>query len=427
MPARNTSTTTKKKASTNASKPAKPKPQIFVTSESSPEDILHASWRFLSAYQFFHTFRTYLKLPLTFSLERLENALLHGCRIDPSLRESSISSESSISNEQPSKNLATYMICFIKPLLTQRRYQSIHVHNYDESIHHLFPAYNSFFTLNVVQKIDLLKAIEQAYMELSDEKLQVLKSEDLIPDMMRLSPIGTDKQGWTYWYFGDSRLYREIPIPQGKKGIDMLNQTEFTFQLICYSLESWHNTISVFQKETNKELAAKICDLGLEIIRKLEAQEAARLKNEAKSKRAKELESVPRKRSSRLEVKFDQEAKRQKIIEEEKQRSALEEIERKNKIKQEKLTAQQEERELRVEEARLKNDLHAYLTGLISNAEEDQVLKLRKLRAPIYSTTTEQLLLEKMKGWIELLEHPISVELQDNHVQFKGEHLSEGK
>ena len=87
----------------------------------------------------------------------------------------------------------------------------------------------------------------------------------------------------------------------------MLNSRDFTFELVCHSIESWHQTVKIFEstksKGAAKELGVKICELALEIIGKMEAREAARLRNEAKLKKARELELVPRKRSRRLEVK----------------------------------------------------------------------------------------------------------------------------
>jgi hypothetical protein len=132
-----------------------------------------------------------------------------------------------------------------------------------------------------------------------------------------MNPLGTDYEGWTYWYFGGTRLYREIPLPQGssKRSTEWMNVTDFSFDLICSTTEEWHNLIKKFQpsnRSSNKELASTLCDIGLKAISEFEAREAARqakeaarLKREAKLEKAKKVELLPKKRSSRLEVKVN--------------------------------------------------------------------------------------------------------------------------
>lgn len=104
----------------------------------------------------------------------------------------------------------------------------------------------------------------------------------------------------------DTRLYREIPIPCGKRGTNITDITDFTFELSCSTEEEWHQVIKKFQpsnRTSSKELATKICDIGLIVIGKLEAKAATIARHEAKLRRAKELELIPKKRSRRLEVK----------------------------------------------------------------------------------------------------------------------------
>lgn len=85
-----------------------------------------------------------------------------------------------------------------------------------------------------------------------------------------------------------------------------MNTTYYTFQLLCSTVEEWHEVVKRFQpskRAASKELASALCDLGLEVIAKLEARAAALAKKELKMKRAKELELIPKKRSRRLEAK----------------------------------------------------------------------------------------------------------------------------
>lgn len=113
--------------------------------------------------------------------------------------------------------------------------------------------------------------------------------------------MGSDDDGWTYWYFGDQRLYREVPIPNGQRGVNMMNSTDFTFQLVCSTVEGWHDTMKKITKPM--KLADAISEVGLKSIAIFESREYTRQSKIKKLQRAKELESVPKKRSSRLEAK----------------------------------------------------------------------------------------------------------------------------
>lgn len=109
-----------------------------------------------------------------------------------------------------------------------------------------------------------------------------------------------------YWYFGDDRLYREIPLPVGRKAVTISDTREFTFELVCSTIQEWKDILEKFKptkRTSNRDLASAISALGREMVAKLEAREENRLRNEAKIKRARELELMPKKRSRRLEVK----------------------------------------------------------------------------------------------------------------------------
>jgi hypothetical protein len=85
-----------------------------------------------------------------------------------------------------------------------------------------------------------------------------------------------------------------------------MNSTDFSFDLVCSTAEEWHDMVKKFQpsnRSSSKELASTVCEIGLEAIRILDARETARLRREAKIERAKKVELLPKKRSSRLEVK----------------------------------------------------------------------------------------------------------------------------
>ena len=83
---------------------------------------------------------------------------------------------------------------------------------------------------------------------------------------------------------------------------------------------------------------------------------------------------------------------------------------------------------MKIEEARLKNDLHTYLTQRMADKDitQDELASLRELRLGIFSTTTEQVRKEKMKGWVQLLENPVTAKINEQHVTFVGDSLPEG-
>lgn len=92
----------------------------------------------------------------------------------------------------------------------------------------------------------------------------------------------------------------------GKKAATISDTSEFTFELMCSTINEWKDTIEKFKptkRTASRQLASAITALGKEIIAKLEAREEQRLRHEAKMKRARELELIPKKRSRRLEVK----------------------------------------------------------------------------------------------------------------------------
>ncbi|KAI9486265.1 MAG: hypothetical protein EXX96DRAFT_476219 [Benjaminiella poitrasii] len=391
----------KKKPVKATLKPVKQKPVIKVTeTESSPEEIVHSSWKFITAFQFFHVFRHYFQIPASFNIDKLEHALC----------------------QRPSFAFADFMAHIINTLIRQ----PVTNENYEDRLLTLFPDYQDRFSdLSLMDKIDVLKAIEYAHLE--EENFMTFRNE-ITPESIRMDPLGIDYEGWSYWYFGDTRLYREIPL-SNKKG----SLPDFTFELVCSTVEDWHEIVKRFQpknRTSNRELADHICEIGLEVIGKLEAREATRLKNEAKLKRAKELELIPRKRSRRLETRFEEEAKRQKLLEIERQQAELEAIERKQRLKEERLRAEQEKRKLKVEEARLKNEAHAYLSSLISaSMDKESILKLRELRNQIHKKASiDEDQVVKMRRWIPLLSKKIFIEFKEGKIRFTSEeNLDEGK
>ncbi|KAI8068973.1 hypothetical protein BDF21DRAFT_454578 [Thamnidium elegans] len=409
------------------SRNTKEKPTISVTKNSSPEEILSSSWKFINTVQFFNRFQEYFELPKLF-IEKLEESLLLE-KWDKSQigRESSVSSNTS----QPELPLDNYIVQFliqiIAPLLNRRI--TLNVNNLDQHLSRLFPQYSTpFASLSVLDKISLLKDIQDLHLQNLDDKFVSFKNEKPAEEI-RVEPLGTDYQGWTYWYFGDTRLYREIPIPNGKRGQNIID-TDFTFQLMCSTEQEWQDTITTFQpcnRTGSKELRSKIIEIGSQVIHKLESVKAAKARKEAKLRRSKELELIPKKRSSRLEVKQDIEAKRQKTLEIAKQQAGLEEYERKHKLKIEKKLAEQEQQELRIEEAKLRNNVHQFISQIISSDQHKHDLAtLKELRTLLNKRATEQERLNRMQAWIKLLDWDISLDKTTNSlIKFNGSNLDQ--
>ncbi|KAI7897782.1 uncharacterized protein BX663DRAFT_490608 [Cokeromyces recurvatus] len=415
----------KKQQSRTSSTLANTKPVITVTeNNSTPEEILHASWKFITAFQFFYLFRSYFKIPTSFTIERLEQLLLS--QLDLEDDTSSIITNSSTQSQKRGLQytIADFMACILNPLTRQQ----VNNENYEDHVLKLFPEYSDRFSkLPIMDKINLLKTIEHSHLNAGEESFMAYRNETT-PESIRMNPLGKDHEGWTYWYFGGTRLYREIsPRILSKKSYQEL--PNFTFELVCSSIEEWHKIVKDFQARTsNRDLVTHICKIGLEVIDKLEAREAARLRNEAKLKKIKELELLPRKRSRRLEVKSEENAKRQRLLEIERQRIELEEIERKKQLMEAKLQAEQEKRDLKVGEARLKNEVYHYLSRLISEAvDREEARRLKELRNQTNKNTTDKEKLIKMQGWIRLLDEKVTVDYNEEKLRFVNERLNEDR
>lgn len=160
-------------------------------------DILHASWEFISAFQFFNTFKAYFHLSKNLSIEQLENALLakkddlqqqqqqqdDEVQDDASMhlkRESSVLSQQSNQSgtPQPMRNyLANFIVHILSPLLTQRQKGVINNDNYEDYIAQVFPEYTNFSEMSILDKIKVLKSIELAHVEIAHPDLLALQSD----------------------------------------------------------------------------------------------------------------------------------------------------------------------------------------------------------------------------------------------------------
>lgn len=216
-------------------------------------------------------------------------------------------------------------------------------------------------------------------------------------------------------------------MPTGKRGQNKMN-TDYTFQLVCSTEEEWHDLIKTFQpsnRTSNKELSGKLIEIALNVISKLEYRKVAQARHEAKLKRTKELELIPKKRSRRLEVKQDEEAKRQKILEIARQQEELQEYERREKLKREKQLAEQEQQELLGEEARLRNNVHDCIAQMISSGSVPEDLA-REVETQLSKRATEQERLNRMQAWIRLSNLDVKLDKNSQDIKFEGNDLNRG-
>lgn len=117
----------------------------------------------------------------------------------------------------------------------------------------------------------------------------------------------------------------------------------------------------------------------------------------------------------------------QEILDLEQQKEEYEEFERQKKRKEEKKALEQEKRDIKVEEARLRNEIHDYVQGLISNKFETDI-NLNELKNQMSVKASEEDHIVKMQGWVSLLSDDITLHVdKDNQISFEGDDLSEGK
>lgn len=151
--------------------------------------------------EFFTVFRPYFQLP-TVTIEKLERALLNS-KVDSdgwssvntppanqddqdrSKRESSILSTASSQpdRKKESKYLQSFLTLILSPLLKTRQRQL----SLDQQIVIVFPEYKdtTFTSLNIMDKIRILKRIQDLHMESDDEKFITFKNENQADNLVK--------------------------------------------------------------------------------------------------------------------------------------------------------------------------------------------------------------------------------------------------
>ncbi|KAI7857988.1 hypothetical protein BDC45DRAFT_603043 [Circinella umbellata] len=405
---------TKKKAAPPTKTPTKPTPpSISVTDASSPEQILHSSWKFLYCYQFLSLFGSYLKLP-AITIESLENALTvakptptfarsQGSFLAEEINNRLVLDNTTNANQinnTPHQLLERTFTVLLKHIQSrQTNTSNWHSHLYDYLLDHddhddilLTESKESWtlYDLTVPEKIRVLKSLIDD-MEKTNQMMNL--RGDITPETLRLVHIGEDSEGWRYYMFDNVRLYRELPLPH-KKGMPQLNGADYTFELVCDdTIEEWQACIDRFSAKTRnhneKALRLEIHEIAPKVIETLEAQLAAKVREQAKLEKLRKLEEMPRKRSRRLEIKEDELTKRRRINEEEQQRIALERQEREDAKKREQEQKRLEQEQMIQTEADLKNYMYELITSKIDEAVARQEEKLSSLSSPADSSTMD--------------------------------------
>ncbi|CDH50891.1 predicted protein [Lichtheimia corymbifera JMRC:FSU:9682] len=436
-------------------------PGIQVTNASTPEAMLHSSWKFLYSYHFLSLFASALHIS-SLKLDTLESAMLTSLpstntgngllRTMSSMLADDFTENCNINHETDTQRFHHLVENIIQSLFDASRLR----HKNSKSNGHLalyehlsettpisIPKESwSFWELDLLGRIHALKWLIDQVDWQHLQSWQVGMAED----KMRLTPLGTDRQGWTYWMFDDTRLYRELPMNLlQRKTIALLESTDYTFELVCRTIDDWKELKSRFsttsRKPAEKALALNLETIVPEAIQRLEALQLKKEREEARRERARQLEALPRKRSRRLEAKENELNKRRKVKEVEEQRMAMQVFEQQQAVQQK----SHDEHLLKDVERGLKKYIHDHIqeeidrileedTAALEKDEGDLADKIRSTRRSpavrhnprlAFLRDLDEVLskkagieqrVEKMRGWATLLDdqHGVKVSRGDN-------------
>ncbi|CAO3589420.1 unnamed protein product [Absidia cylindrospora] len=372
----------------------------------------------------------------------------------PSSRESSVvDSIGSVQHE----SLAKLLVPLLVSLFDDKKRRNITDSNYPEYIykymyHHSveedvqeilgrYPDKVDFAALSLLDKICILKELVDNVFE-TGTALQW--KNNMNPEEMRACSIGKDASGWSYYIFGDSRLYREIAFSPRKK------ETDYTFELIATTQDEWQSWMDKFSLNSSKalerSLAQDLYEHGTVVIQKFETKKAAKLREEAKLERAKKFDMLPKKRSRRIEVKSEEDDRRRQLEELERAQWEYEELKREQDRKEQEELAEKEKQMMHVEDARLKEQVYQQLDRMVAEhrhvkrlskeqptigsetnldeQDDNWMAQLKYLRTKLKKSATYDETIEKLTGWATLLgddykvftdmEEPILMEDQEN-------------
>ncbi|CDS13032.1 hypothetical protein LRAMOSA05216 [Lichtheimia ramosa] len=416
--------------------------------------MLHSSWKFLYSYRFLSLFGSPLGLS-SLKLDTLESAMLTALPSSTGLSRTMSSmladdfTENCNINKTNTQQHHDMMEDIIRSLfgasrLRHKNKSNGHLALYDhisETTPISIPKESwTFWELDLLGRIHALKWLIDQVDWQHLQSWQVGMTED----EMRLTPLGMDRQGWTYWMFDDTRLYRELPMNLlQRKTIALLESTDFTFELVCRTIDDWKELKSQFsttsRRQAEKALALQLEAIAPEAIHRLEAIQLKKEREEARREKARQLEALPRKRSRRLEAKENELNKKRKIRQVEEQRVAMQVFEQQQAMHHK----SEDEQLLKDVERGLKKYIHDHIQEEINRVLEEENAALEKDEGELAVRSTrrspairhipriaflrdlDQVLnkkasieqrIDKMKGWTTLLDdqHKVKVSRGDN-------------
>jgi len=266
----------------------------IVHSESRDEAlvIMRSSWEFIQIYNFLCLFRAQFSLPKTnFFSEDLENLFL-------------------------SRNEDGLLVEIIMKLLKGLRFKGVNRSNWKKYLsefgdllvveYEIFDENplkdgNNFWALPMKSKILIIQELCQCQMEDNEDIKTQLKSDEKGNnlDNYRVDPLGCDSNNYSYYYFEDSRLYREKLSSKGKPIND-------TWEMVCSQLDEWEDFCSNLAKskysEDRKFARMLTEDILPFVTTKIQSKQRAERRAERRHQTML-FEPVPLKRSTRLQEK----------------------------------------------------------------------------------------------------------------------------
>ncbi|KNC83155.1 hypothetical protein SARC_04584 [Sphaeroforma arctica JP610] len=205
---------------------------------------------------------------------------------------------------------------------------------------------HKFAELTATQKLSVLRLLCDMRLEEASDVRMCL--EGIEADLLRHEDIGEDKNKSKYYYFQDSRLWRETKTKKTTGKSRKRAREDSTWELVCSNAEEWETFASTLSKRLKGERnlhEVVQTQLMPEILEKEENRkkaEEARIRAEA---RRLKWEAMPRRVSRRVRDKIEEEARYAELeAEEESLRAQAEELARIEGETQKKLERSRERR-----------------------------------------------------------------------------------
>eukprot|EP01134_Creolimax_fragrantissima_P005445 CFRG5445T1 len=216
---------------------------------------------------------------------------------------------------------------------------------------------NKFVELDAVLQLSIIRLLCDMRVHDANDVLQCLKG---VPaDLLRHDSIGMDKEKSRYYYFQDSRLWREKKNPKKRKAPDI-------WELVCSNADEWEAFANTLNKRFKHEKALYEI-VHDELLPDLLEQEANRRRIEEAREKAErkrlQYEMMPRRVSRRVQQKMEEEAREEEQrLEEELRQQQIQELER--------IEIENDAKEAASRETRYKERQDMYF--VVSSAKDDE-------------------------------------------------------